>query len=133
MLIDRNIFFLILLSFQIIHSENILKTKNECENKKEIMRHINCYNDTEDESLLDMELIDAVIKYIDLTDKKLKREGIKQINKDIENGEIKYCIRSILSNIPWVNKIYIIMPNDKVKYLKSYEEIKEKIIYIKDK
>ena len=25
------------------------------------------------------------------------------------------------------------MPNDKVKYLKSNEEIKEKIIYIKDK
>ena len=83
------------------------------------MRHINCYNDKEDESLLDMELIDAVIKYIDLTDKKLIREGIKQINKDIENRKIKYCIRSILTNIPWVNKIYIIMPNDKVKYLKS--------------
>ncbi len=135
MLIDRNIFFLILLSFQIIHSENILKIKEnkECENKKDMMRHYYCYNDTEDESLLDMELIDAVIKYIDLTDKKLIREGIKQINKDIENGEIKYCIRSILTNIPWVNKIYIIMPNDKVKYLKSNEEIKEKIIYIKDK
>ena len=135
LLIDRNIFFLILLSFQIIHSENILKTKenNECEKKKDIMTHINCYNDTEDESLLDMELIDVVIKYIDLSDEKLNRKGIKQINKDIENGEIKYCIRSILTNIPWVNKIYIIMPNDKVKYFKSNEEIKEKIIYIKDK
>ena len=97
------------------------------------MRHINCYNDKEDESLLDMELIDAVIKYIDLTYKKLIREGIKQINKDIENGEIKYCVRSILINIPWINKIYIIMPNEKVKYFKEYEEIKEKIIYIKDK
>ena len=135
MLINKNIFFLILLSFQIIHSENILKTKekNECEKNKDIMRHINCYNDIEDESLLDMELIDAVIKYIDLTDEKLIREGIKQINKDIENGEIKYCVRSILTNIPWINKIYIIMPNEKVKYFKEYEEIKEKIIYIKDK
>ena len=118
-----------------IYSENILKTKenNECEKKKNIMRHIDCYNDKEDESLLDMELIDAVIKYIDLTDKKLIREGIKQINKNIENGEIKYCVRSILTNIPWINKIYIIMPNEKVKYFKEYEEIKEKIIYIKDK
>ena len=135
LLIDRNIFFLILLSFQIIHSENILKTKEnkECENKKDMMRHYYCYNDTEDESLLDMELIDVVIKYIDLSDEKLIRKGIKQLNKDIENGEIKYCIRSILTNIPWVNKIYIIMPNDKVKYFKSNEEIKEKIIYIKDK
>ena len=130
LLIDRNIFFLILLSFQII-----LKTKEnkECENKKDMMRHYYCYNDTEDESLLDMELIDVVIKYIDLSDEKLIRKGIKQLNKDIENGEIKYCIRSILTNIPWVNKIYIIMPNDKVKYFKSNEEIKEKIIYIKDK
>ena len=126
---------MILLSFQIIHSENILKTKEnkECENKKDMMRHYYCYNDTEDESLLDMELIDVVIKYIDLSDEKLIRKGIKQLNKDIENGEIKYCIRSILTNIPWVNKIYIIMPNDKVKYFKSNEEIKEKIIYIKDK
>ena len=57
MLIDRNIFFLILLSFQIIHQENILKTKEnkECENKKDIMRHNYFYNDTEDELLLDME------------------------------------------------------------------------------
>ena len=42
------------------------------------------------------------------------------MEKDIENGEIKYKTRSKLQNIPWVNKIYIIMPNKKVKYFKFY-------------
>ena len=83
------------------------------------MKYYYCYNDVEDESLLDMEPIDVVIKYIDLSDKELIREGLSQINKDYENGEIKYSIRSILKYIPWINKIYIIMTNEKVKYLKS--------------
>lgn len=74
-----------------------------------------------------------VIKYIDLTDKNLNRTRIKQIKKDEDNEELRYSIRSILSYIPWIRKIYIIMPNDKVKYFKPLDEIKEKIIYIKDK
>ena len=37
------------------------------------MKHINCYIDTDDESLLDVELIGVVIKYVDLTDKDLKK------------------------------------------------------------
>ena len=45
------------------------------------------------------------IKYIDLNDEKLNRSGIKLISKDYENGEIKYCVRSILQNIPWIRKI----------------------------
>ena len=51
------------------------------------MSHINCYIDTDDESLLDLELIDVVIKYVDLSDKDLKR-NLPQIEKDLENGEI---------------------------------------------
>ena len=82
---------------------------------------------------INKEHIDILIKYIDLTDKKLNREGIKQIYKDFDNEELRYSIRSILKNIPWIRKIFILMPNEKVKYLKSYEEINEKIIYIKDK
>ena len=97
------------------------------------MRKIYCYPNIEDESLLENEPIDVVIKYIDLFDKTLIREGIPQFNKDYENGEIKYCIRSILKYIPWVNKIFILMPNEKVKFFKDYEKIKEKIIYVKDK
>ena len=79
------------------------------------------------------EPIDIVIKYIDLTDKSLNRNGIKQTYKDQDNQEIKYCIRSILYNLPWIRKIYILMPNEKVNFFKSIEEINEKIIYVKDK
>ncbi len=105
-----------------------------CEKWKEMNRHYNaCYPGIEDESLLDNEKIDVLIKYIDLSDENLHREGLPNIKKDIENGEIRYSIRSILENIPWVNKIYILMPNDKVKYFKDKEFIKEKIIYLRDK
>jgi len=80
---------------------------------------------------INKEPIDVVIKYIDLTDRTLNRTGINQIYKDDNCEELKYSIRSILLNIPWIRKIYILMPNKKVKFLKN--EINEKIIYIKDK
>ena len=83
--------------------------------------------------LLEKEPIDVLIKYIDLKDKTLQRKNIKQISKDFDNEELKYCLRSIFQNIPWVRKIFIIMPNEKIKFLKSQEEIKEKIIFVKDK
>ena len=84
-------------------------------------------------SLLDKEPIDVVIKYIDLTDPYLKRDGIPQIKKDEDNGELRYAVRSVLKNIPWVNKIYIVMPNEQVRYFKAPNSIKDKIRYIKDK
>ena len=83
--------------------------------------------------LLEKEPIDAYIKYIDLSDEKLNRTGIHQIKKDEDNQELKYSIRSILENIPWIRKIFILMPNEKVKYFKPIEEINEKIVYVKDK
>ncbi len=79
------------------------------------------------------ETIDVVIKYIDLTDKTLKREGINQIYKDKDNEELRYCLRSIIENLPWIRNIFILMPNEKVKFLKPAEEIKKKIKFIKDK
>ena len=87
----------------------------------------------EQERLIEKEPIDVLIKYIDLTDKTLNRTGIKQIQKDEDNEEMRYSIRSILQYIPWVRKIFILMPNEKVKYFKPYDEIKEKIVYVKDK
>ena len=84
-------------------------------------------------NLLEKEPIDVLIKYIDLNDDSLNRTGITTIKKDYEHEEIKYSVRSILKNIPWIRKIFILMPNEKVKYFKPREEIKEKIIYIKDK
>ena len=77
--------------------------------------------------LLESEPIDVLIKYVDLRDKTLQRKNIKQIKKDFDNEELKYSLRSILQNIPWIRKIFILMPNDKVKFLKDQDEIKEKI------
>ena len=82
---------------------------------------------------IDKEPVDVVIKYIDLTDKTLNRTGIHQIFKDEDHGELRYSVRSVFENIPWFRKIFIIMPNDKVKYFKPKEEIKDRIVYIKDK
>ena len=132
-----NITLFYIIFFFLLHQFNSFEKKyienKICEVKKDILRHINCYYEVEDESLIDLEPIDVVIKYIDLSDKNLVRKGIPQLKKDNDNGEIKYCVCSILQNMPWVNKIFIVMPNEKVKFFKDYEEIKEKIIYIKDK
>jgi len=99
----------------------LIKLYEEVELNHKYLRYVN------------KEPIDILIKYINLNDKKLNREGIKQIYKDFDNEELRFSLRSILENIPWIRKIFILMPNEKVKFLKAYEEIKEKIIYIKDK
>ena len=83
--------------------------------------------------LINKEPVDVLIKYIDLRDPELNRDGIHQIEKDYDNEELRYSVRSILGNIPWVRKIFILMPNEKVRYFKDYNLIKEKIIYVKDK
>ena len=83
--------------------------------------------------IIEREPIDILIKYIDLSDPYLKRDGIKQIKKDKDNGELKYSLRSIFKFIPWVRKIFILMPNEKVNFLKPIDEISDKIIYVKDK
>ena len=83
--------------------------------------------------LIEKEPIDILIKYIDLSDKSLNRQGIKQTKKDEDNGELRYSVRSILENIPWIRKIFILMPNEKVQYFKPIEEIKDKFVYVKDK
>ena len=95
----------------------------------ELYKNVNMNNS----ELVEKEPIDVLIKYIDLKDEKLNRTGIKTIQKDYEKGEIKYCVRSILQNIPWIRKIYILMPNDEVKYFLPKEQINDKIIYVKDK
>ncbi len=84
--------------------------------------------DQTNSSLLEKEPIDVLIKYIDLNDKSLNRSGINQIKKDFDNYELKYSIRSILQNIPWIRKIFILMPNEKVRYFRSKEEINDKIV-----
>ena len=63
----------------------------------------------------------------------MRRNGIHQIEKDFDNEELRYSIRSILQNIPWVRKIYILIPNEKVRYFIDNELIREKIVYFRDK
>ena len=58
--------------------------------------------------------------------RKLTLAMISSKGKNTEN-------RSILSNIPWIRKIFILMPTKKVRYFKEYNIIKDKIIYVKDK
>ena len=86
-----------------------------------------------DLSILEKEPIDVLIKYIDLNDPDLVREGIKQISKDEQHDEMRYSIRSILQNIPWIRKIFILMPNERVRFLKHEECINDKIVFVKDK
>jgi hypothetical protein len=83
--------------------------------------------------LINNEPIDIIMKYIDITDKTLNRTGIKQSYKDKDNEELRYSLRSIFQYIPWVRKIFILMPNEKIKYVKSLDEIEDKIVYVKDK
>ena len=121
----------------IVYENNNLKCENVDINQAKQFYLIKIYEEVkhtkEDLELIEKEPIDVFIKYIDLSDPFLKREGIPQIKKDENNQELKYCLRSILKNIPWIRKIYILMPNEKVKFLKEYDYIKEKIIYVKDK
>ena len=102
-------------------------------------KFIRIYSEVDDKNnykykkLIDKEPIDALIKYIDLRDPNLIRDKIHQIEKDYDNEELRYSIRSICKNIPWIRKIFILTPNEKVRYFKDYNLIKEKIVYIKDK
>ena len=124
--------------FQCINSLPLPIEKNKLENNQNfIFNFFKLYEEViikpEHEEIIKNEPIDVVIKYIDLSDKTLNRTGIKQIQKDEDNEELRYSVRSILKNIPWIRKIFIVMPNEKVRYFKPYDEIKDKIVYIKDK
>ena len=91
------------------------------------------YMTEEDKKILEAEPIDVFIKYIDMSDPNLTRGNLSQIKKDKENDELKYCVRSVLKYIPWIRKIFILMPNEKVRFFKNYSEINKKIIYVHDK
>ena len=121
----------------IVIEEDNLKCQKSEQDKAIKFSLIKVYDEVEnnnnDLELIEKEPIDIIFKYIDLTDPDLKREGIPQIKKDEDNQELKYSVRSVLKYLPWVRKIYIIMPNKKVRYFKDYEFINEKIVYVNDK
>ena len=127
-------------SLQCINKPNFslfLKNKNKNLNKNFIFSFLKLYEKLKFKKYhlkyIEKENIDLVIKYIDLKDKNINRSKIKQIYKDQDNEELKYSIRSVLQYIPWIRKIFIIMPNERVRYFKSIKEIEKKIRYIKDK
>ena len=117
------------------------KTKFSCENipknNASLLKLVKVYEEVKknrfDNEIIEKEPIDLLIKYIDLRDANLKRNEIHQIEKDYDNEELKYSIRSVIQNIPWVRKIFILMPNEKVRFFKNYSLINDKIIYVKDK
>ena len=120
----------------------IIKNKRiSCENvpyqKAGFFNLIRLYEEVKNNKLnakiIEKEPIDVLIKYIDLRDLNLERNNFHQIQKDFDNEELKYSIRSILKNIPWVRKIFILMPNEKVRFFKNNSLIGDKIIYVKDK
>jgi len=111
---------------------------NKTLNNKYVFRVIKLYEEIvklnfDQIKMIENEPIDLFMKYIDLTDENLKREGIKKIYKDFNSEELRYSLRSIDEYLPWIRKIFIVMPNEKVKFLKPYDEIKEKIVYVNDK
>ena len=119
----------------------INKLKITCENipiqAARLINLIKIYEEVKESKIyneiIEKEPIDILIKYIDLRDPNLKRSIIHQIEKDYDNEELKYSIRSIINNIPWVRKIFILMPNEKVRFFKNINLINDKIVYIKDK
>lgn len=86
-----------------------------------------------DYHLIEKEPIDLVIKYIDLMDQTIHFKGMPEKRPEYDDEELKYCILSVLKNIPWVRKIFILTPNVNIKYFKERKTIRDKIIIIKDK
>ena len=116
-------------------SNEILKLDNYINIQFRIIRlYKEKIQNQENNKILNNEPIDVVITYANISDINLKRKTVKSVGKkDIENGEIRYSLRSILKNIPWVRKIFIVMPNEKISFLLDNKERKKKIIYVNDK
>jgi hypothetical protein len=74
--------------------------------------------------------VDLVYTYVDLRDENLRRDV--KIAKDYDNEELKFSLRSVAENLPWVRKIFIMMPNNEVSFLKGSFAINEKIVYVRD-
>ena len=86
------------------------------------------------------EKIDIVIPWVDGSDPNWQKEKQKYANKEIEEGNhparfrnwnhLKYVLRSIEKNMPWVNHIYLVTANQRPDWLKPNEKLS--LIYHKD-
>jgi hypothetical protein len=78
--------------------------------------------------------IDAVITWVDGNDENHYRKKVKtlrqlgerkksevQTGRDstrfVDNGELKYCIRSIRKNAPWINRIFLVTDNQEPDFI----------------
>ena len=85
----------------------------------------------ENNTILNNGPIEVVLTYANISDIKFERESVKLVSKkDIENGEIRYSLRSIFKNIPRMRKIFIVVPNEKINFLMDNEERKEKLFML---
>jgi len=119
-----------------IEEENLINNTNNISNSFKFS-FFKLYEEVEIKpehiKFIEDEPVDVLIKYIDLSDKTLERSNITQTAKDEDNEELRYSVRSIIENIPWIRKIFILMPNDKVRFFKPINEISDKFVYVKDK
>lgn len=74
--------------------------------------------------------VDVVYIYINSNFKNQTAEGREDKLNKFYPELLRYSLRSVLTNIDWVNRIYIITTNEKIKFLKDSEERKKKIIYL---
>ena len=50
-----------------------------------------------------------------------------------ENGELKYALRSVFKYLPWIRKVFVVMPNEKLRFINSsYPLFPYKFSYIKN-
>ena len=113
-----------------LNDENIVENEIKCESYYEsntnALKIIRLYTENNlqkiNNNLLENEPIDIVIRYVQET----------ELLNSKPNWELKYCLRSIYKNIPWIRKIFIITSNNQISFLKNNEELNDKIILIKE-
>ena len=115
----------------------ILKEESELNlDKNYEFQIIELYKEIEDKNkhsqLLDKEPIDIVIIHKNIYEPKLNVVSKNKVKIENDNEDFIYCIKSILQNMPWIRKIYILISNFEDKIYKS-DIISDKIIFINDK
>jgi len=100
-------------------------------NKNNEFKFIELYKEFEskESELLKKEPIDILIIF----GQNLKINEISLKMKEEKNQKLVYLIKIILHNIPWIRKLFILLPNYLIKYFNYTEEFKEKKVYIKNK
>ena len=86
------------------------------------------------EGILNNTVIDIVLKFDDLSEHLIFKDRLykKDYEEEYQNEQLRYCLRSIMKNIPWFNKIFLVMPHDHFHFMKPQPERRGRIIWIRD-